>query len=127
MKNKNNGEKMKVILKKGISTVANRSFELVPGIANDIPKEFFDKDIMVAVGKEEGSGENTEIKPLSFKEELIALPGIGKSIAKKILELASDKAKLSKVPRTKLLQLLKDDVVIVLDKYLDNTQIKEDN
>jgi len=120
-------------LKKGISSIANNTFELNPGIVADIPDELFDETIMEKVesGKEiekpkedkvekkiEKEPEKKIEKPKSFKEELIDLPGIGPKIADQILSMAKTKEGFSKISRKTLIDELPDDKVTILDKYL---------
>lgn len=60
----------------------------------------------------------TKTEPVNFKDELIALKGIGAKTADQILELANSKEELAKVPRDDLIEELRDDVVEILDAYL---------
>ena len=112
-----------VKLKEGIKTVGNAKFELVEGRISNIPDDCFNPDIMEEVGtgkKPEKNEESKEeiIPQKSFRQELIDLPGIGPKIADQFLKVAKTKEALAKVPREKLIKEFRDDVVVVLDKYL---------
>jgi DNA uptake protein ComE-like DNA-binding protein len=134
---------MKVKLKEGLTTIASTHYELKPGVVVDIADRLFNEEVMDKVsdsGKKKGSAKKEEkaekkaepkkkespkkespkkedVKK-SFEDELIDLPGIGPKIAEQILNMAKTKEGLSKIPRQTLIDELRDDAVIVLDKYL---------
>ncbi len=57
---------------------------------------------------------------VDFRSELISLDGIGQKTADFIIaNIASSKEELSKVPRETLIDKLRDDVVEVLEEYLE--------
>jgi hypothetical protein len=67
------------------------------------------------------SGIDMASKPKSggkFEQELLDLKGVGKKSTEIILGLAKNKTELRKISRKKLIDLLKDDVVEIIDKYL---------
>lgn len=124
---------MKVKLKDGLTTIASAFYELRPGVVTEIPDKMFDATVMDKVsdsGKEKVSSKKETKKPKEepkkkevqfkkdFKDELLDLPGIGPKITEKILNMAKTKEGLAKIPREALIDELKDDVVVVLDKYL---------
>jgi len=124
---------MLVKLKEGKRPIGNSHFELNPGYVTDIPDEMFDSEVMEKATaskvvaekkpeKVEKKVEKIEAKPekekKSFREELIDLPGIGPKIAEQILKMATTKEGFAKIPHKTLIDELRDDVVVVLDKYL---------
>jgi len=121
---------MKVKLKEGLSAIGNANFELVPGIVSEINSNLFNSNLMVSVEPKIEVKKPVEAKPVieervvkkqsveDFKKELVALKGIGPKIADQILNLAKSKEDLVKIDRKLLIKKLRDDVVVILDKYL---------
>jgi len=63
-------------------------------------------------------GEVKTEKAGNFKDELVALKGIGAKTADQIIKLANNKEELAKIPREDLIEALRDDIVELLDEYL---------
>ena len=119
---------MKIKLKDGIAALANAYCEINPGVIVDIPDRMYNPEIMDKIGaspKKEKPKKEEKPKPepvkveKSFRQELIDLPGVGPKIAEHIIaKIAKNKEGLANVKREELIKELRDDVVIVLDKYL---------